>query len=92
MPVKGEGLMHIALDEAITMHAHMGLAPFGARGAKKGALTIANRRRRKGDDGGAAVWAHLAKEIERANANKGLHPNGDRLSSTQFPSMADHAA
>jgi len=52
--------MHISLSEAITMHAHMGLVRFGARGAKKRALSIASRLRRKGDDAGAAVWERVA--------------------------------
>jgi len=56
--------MYISLDEAIAMHARMGLARFGSRGAKKRAISMAHRFRRKGDDAGAAVWERVAAEID----------------------------
>jgi hypothetical protein len=84
--------MYISLDEAITMHARMGLARFGSRGAKKRAISTAHRLRRKGDDAGAAVWGRVAAEIDRADPKRaGRSRRGLRL----FPVMrstADHAA
>lgn len=59
--------MHISLGEAIAMHARIGLARFGARGAKKRALSMANRLRLKGDNAGATVWDRVVAEIDRAD-------------------------
>jgi hypothetical protein len=58
--------MHIDLNEAIRIHARVGRARYG-RGAKKRALTTAQRLRRAGDHTGAAVWERLAAEIDRTD-------------------------
>jgi hypothetical protein len=57
--------MHIDLDDAIQIHARVSRARFG-RGAKKRALSTAQKLRQAGDQGGAAVWERLATEIDRA--------------------------
>jgi hypothetical protein len=64
------GSMHISLDEAITIHARMGLVRFGSRGAKKRAISTAHRLRRKADDAGVAVWERVAAEIDRADRKR----------------------
>jgi hypothetical protein len=82
--------MYISLDEAVTMHATMGLARFGSRGAKKRAIGTAHRLRQKGDDAGAAVWERVAAEIDRADP-AGRSGRGLRLFSTPRIT-AEHAA
>jgi hypothetical protein len=84
--------MYISLNEALTMHARMGLARFGSRGAKKRAISTAHRLRRKGDDAGAVVWERVAAEIDRADSSRAARSErGLRL----FPALgttAEHAA
>ena len=84
--------MYISLDEAITMHARMGLARFGSRGAKKRAINTAHRLRRKGDDAGAAVWERVAAEIDRADPKTSERARRELVLLPATLSTADQAA
>jgi hypothetical protein len=62
--------MYISLEEAIAMHAKMGLARFGRIRAKERALSTADHLHRKGDEEGAEVWARVATELDRSTPEK----------------------